>query len=110
MQHIRVSRDPNTDEDVPIKQADLDFINNRTKIIYVFGRACYKDVFGVDHYLHYCSFYDPGSKAYFLARNTTILTMAKTESPKTAHFPSSAASSCCFDRDSTKRMDRIRPI
>jgi hypothetical protein len=81
-----------SEKEVVVDQATLDTIVNTGKVkAYVFGRACYRDVFKRRHWLHFCDVYDPEGKTYIACAEYNEVDTdknAKTESCELPKNPS----------------------
>ena len=79
-----------SDDDVVVDQSVLDTILNTGKIrAYVFGRACYKDVFKRKHWLHFCDVYDPEGKTYIACAEYNEVDTDKTANAESCDLPKS---------------------
>ncbi|HUZ94903.1 MAG TPA: hypothetical protein VMU57_08320, partial [Edaphobacter sp.] len=77
-----------SDNDVVVDQASLDAVINTGKVkAYVFGRACYKDVFKRKHWLRFCDLYDPVGKDYIACAQYNEVDTEKTANDESCELP-----------------------
>lgn len=73
--------------DKVLDQSDIDLISKRDVTIYLYGKVCYKDVFGRSHWERFCSFYDPDTKSFPACANYNEVDTDKTAQDETCELP-----------------------
>lgn len=74
-------------QDVAVDQPALDFVSNGKMTLFVFGRACYKDVFRQKHWIRFCESYDPAGKDWVACAKFNEIDTEQTANEESCTLP-----------------------